>query len=672
MKNKYLLTFFSLFTSLLIVFSSYANEHQEVLKGASPSWIKNTSYSLSAQKNTNEPTTYLLYEKQVDLSSNVKQQYTRIATKINSEQGIPEVSQITLDYFPLYQSLTLHKLSIIRNGEEIDKLATTEIKQYQNENEMSNNIYQESWTALLVVDDVRVGDILEYSFSYTGSNPILGDKYFGSISLNWVVPVEKLNFRLKTRKEKPVYFRFANSQLKLNESVENDNKFYSLTIKDVKPVHNEDYIPEWNSPFSWLEYSEYKNWQEVSLWASNLYQIDHQLPEDFANLLKSLQAPSQTRTISNITQWIQDNIRYFGIEFGENSHKPSTPSETYTRRWGDCKDKSVLLAAALNSLNIKASPAMVSTSYRKAIGEMLPSPGVFDHVIVNVELNGKYYWVDPTRTNQSGDLTQMSFPNYHLALVPNANSTALVTMNPTNEKQLSAKVEQLEKLIVDEKNTANELKVTTTYSGWKAEEMRHYLKSTNYEQVKRDFLNYYTKLYPGISNETSISFEDSKDANQLVLTESYVINDLFQGSSSKSQLTLTPSSISDYIWLPSIRNRNMPFKSNPPVEVFHKTELVLPEKVNIVWHDGLDKQEISNDWFDYVQKAEQEKSSLTIEHHYNMKQQVIPADEFSDYASEFESLNRQISYRVKLSTSSNARKDRVNSLIKNLMKKDKP
>ena len=66
---------------------------------------------------------------------------------------------------------------------------------------------------------------------------------------------------------------------------------------------------------------------------------------------------------------MQDDIRYLGFENGLNSFKPSKPIEVLKRRFGDCKDKALLLSTLLQSYGIAANPILVNSTYGKNIDE---------------------------------------------------------------------------------------------------------------------------------------------------------------------------------------------------------------------------------------------------------------------------------------------------------------
>ena len=71
--------------------------------------------------------------------------------------------------------------------------------------------------------------------------------------------------------------------------------------------------------------------------------------------------------------------------------------ETWTRRFGDCKGKTVLLIALLNELGIEAEPVLVSTVLGDGLDQRLPLLNNFDHVIVRAHVGTQWYWLSRTR-----------------------------------------------------------------------------------------------------------------------------------------------------------------------------------------------------------------------------------------------------------------------------------
>ena len=67
--------------------------------------------------------------------------------------------------------------------------------------------------------------------------------------------------------------------------------------------------------------------------------------------------------------FVQDEVRYMGIEMGVNSHKPHAPDAVFAQRFGDCKDKTYLFCTLLQGMNIPAYPVLVNTGFKQRLFE---------------------------------------------------------------------------------------------------------------------------------------------------------------------------------------------------------------------------------------------------------------------------------------------------------------
>ncbi|UUZ53095.1 transglutaminase domain-containing protein [Massilia sp. H-1] len=130
--------------------------------------------------------------------------------------------------------------------------------------------------------------------------------------------------------------------------------------------------------------------------------------------------------------WVQNEIRYFSLSIGENAQRPHAPDVVLKRRYGDCKDKSYLLISLLRELGVTARPVLLSADAPRVNAKLLATSTWFNHVIVQITLDGRDYYVDPTRSNQPEPLATMptAFPDAAVLVVDKA-STALVTLLKT-------------------------------------------------------------------------------------------------------------------------------------------------------------------------------------------------------------------------------------------------
>jgi hypothetical protein len=146
-----------------------------------------------------------------------------------------------------------------------------------------------------------------------------------------------------------------------------------------------------------------------------------------ANLKRALDDDPRRDFIAQVVGRLHREVRYTGVEFGAARLVPEFPAETLRRKFGDCKDKSTLLVAALRSAGIEAHLALLSAGDDQDIAPELPGLGMFDHAIVYVPGGdaAEDLWIDATAEYARVGFLPAPDSN-RLALVIRAGEKALV------------------------------------------------------------------------------------------------------------------------------------------------------------------------------------------------------------------------------------------------------
>ncbi len=103
-------------------------------------------------------------------------------------------------------------------------------------------------------------------------------------------------------------------------------------------------------PSKRAQLTEYKNWNEVVNWGLSINgypNLKSPLLDKKIKEFKEQAGNDQKKYIELATRFVQDEIRYMGIEMGIYSHRPNSPERVLKQRYGDCKDKSLLLVHLL-------------------------------------------------------------------------------------------------------------------------------------------------------------------------------------------------------------------------------------------------------------------------------------------------------------------------------------
>jgi transglutaminase-like putative cysteine protease/Tfp pilus assembly protein PilF len=150
---------------------------------------------------------------------------------------------------------------------------------------------------------------------------------------------------------------------------------------------------------AYIAFSTGKSWSDLARRYSEI--VDRSIKgADITSFLRAATAgspaASQLDTINRLLARMSDEVRYTGMELGEGGLIPRTPAETLKRRFGDCKDKAVLLTALLRAVDVPAYVALLNAGEDdQDVEESLPGFGLFNHAIVVVP-GSPALWIDPT------------------------------------------------------------------------------------------------------------------------------------------------------------------------------------------------------------------------------------------------------------------------------------
>jgi transglutaminase-like putative cysteine protease len=497
----------------------------------------------------------LLEDHQIHVGGANVDEYFRRVRSVMTPAGVQNASGLNIDFDPSYQRLVLHDVVLIRAGQRIDELVRDEVRIIEKESDAKDSIYDGQLTALLFLKDVRPGDVIDYAWSLEGSNPLLGGRYADEYDLGSHVATRIMRHRLVWPAGRPLHSSKPATRLEHHGGED----VYTWEQRDVHATVAEDSTPDWFDAWPTVQVTEYASWSELAQWASELFRLDDQSRATVKALAAEIRAahPDRNAQLIAAVRLVQDDIRYLGIEMGRGSHEPRQPAVVMAQRYGDCKDKALLLAALLRELGVEAYPALVNTKLRQRLDEYLPSPFLFDHVITKVNDSGKTYWIDGTLSDQGGNLATIDTPSDERALVVRQETKALTPILIVPRGRVA--VEEL----IQASGQSMTLDVTSTYSGRDADAIRAELASESLADVVRIHLNRYAADHPRIQPLGEPSITDDRLLNVVVLRERYSIRDLWKNGS----WTYYPRAVEHHLTHPDTLVRAMPLAVDYPLDV---------------------------------------------------------------------------------------------------------
>ncbi|MGV8039452.1 MAG: DUF3857 domain-containing protein [Thermoanaerobaculaceae bacterium] len=580
-----------------------------------PAWVLpvGTHPAVMSHRSADGGVDYLLSDCQVRVTRATPSVFVRTQRRVATESGLDSVSQLSVDFDPSYQSLELHEARVWRLGRPRDHLIANKIKVLQREPDLEYQLYDGSLSAVLFLEDVRVGDVVEVAYTIHGANPVLEGHFHASVELAWSAPLARFRYRLLWPRGRALAIRKHLTELEPSTREVAGFTEYLWEQTDVPGMQDEGDTPPWHDTSPWLELGDAATWADVVAWGLRLYRLPSTTPPMLRHQLERLRDTAlspEGRALAAI-RFVQDEIRYLGIEVGEGSHRPSPPELVLKRRFGDCKDKTLLLVALLRGLEVDASPALVNTWKQQGIDDWLPTPHDFNHVIVVITLDGKRVWVDPTRSAQGGGLNSLYLPSYRRALVLEKGATGLETVPDREKTTPSPSVE--ETLVVPGGGVPARLTVVSRFEGGSADSQRAWFRGAAREETEKSRLARRARRFPTIRQTGPLTLFDDRDANVVRTIETYEIPELWRPNSDQTQMSLElyAESIEGVVRAPRTTVRTTPLWLTHPVFLRHTFDVKLASEWRVDSRDlTISGPELR---FDYHRKYSNKRLTLSYE-----------------------------------------------------------
>ena len=625
---------------------------------AAPAWTENVEIDFTRDQTQHSEygITFLLHDRQELLPEETTQQhqsYIRNLWRFDNSSGVADNSNINISFDPAYEQLYLHKIIIHRDDQQIDKTADSRFTLLHKEENSDYLIYNGKKELDIVLRDVRVGDIIEYSYTIAGHNPVFKGLTELTMATNWGSYVDLARYRILTPASRPLSIRRMNTDAAVQSRTENEWIEYKMAFEEVFPQRTESNQPDWYFGRGYVVFSNFASWGDVAAWEAPLYENALAQTKDAAEI-KSLAVKlssglsSDEEKIVAALRWVQDEIRYLGLEIGQSTHLPSTAKLTLARRFGDCKDKSVLLTALLREMGIEAHPALVNTDY----GSHLPSYPfrlhAFDHALVYVRHDINAYWLDPTRTYQRGSLGDFEQPDYGFALILAAGTDSLTSMKNTSAAGKISVTTDLYMSDIDplaDKIKPSELFVTTEKKGVAAERERRRFATKHGSYFDESYQDYYTNNYGSATLTQPIQLTEEA-SNTTKKTEKYSLSEFTNGDADcDCPSWVYADEIHSWIDTPqNWRSRKTPYALSHPLQIEETftihTSFELQKHTSEITED--------NPHFSFTKrvKTDPDSRTVTLNFSYMSKKDHIAVEDLKAYTKSIEVVYDQASYEV--------------------------
>ncbi len=172
---------------------------------------------------------------------------------------------------------------------------------------------------------------------------------------------------------------------------------YSFIFEETEPLREEEMMPVPDEIRGGLFLSTIHDWKIIADWYRDLMKKNTISSSEIeAKTLSLIQdKPTLREKARAIFEFIQDDFRYVSMSFGDHTVEPHATDVIFKNRYGDCKDLALLAKQMLQIAGMTSHICLLSGEFSGDPRKALPSPVLFEHVILELDFDGQRYFVDP-------------------------------------------------------------------------------------------------------------------------------------------------------------------------------------------------------------------------------------------------------------------------------------
>ena len=400
--------------------------------GPPPAWVRPVAVPPPG-KATQAALKILLVDRQVELTPDTVSYYIETVSRIQTPQGLGALGTLTLQWDPDTDVLIVHKVDIIRGGKVINVLASgQQFTIAKRETNLAYATLDDTLSAILQPAGLRVGDMLDIAYTLERTDPVMAGHPSASLEQPPNMPVSRLYMRVIWPVSEPIRWHASQGLPGVRQFRHGGTEGLSVTLKHVRPILQPAGAPLRALVDRRIDLTSFRSWGALARLFVPLYRKAERLPANsplhaqIARIRAATADPKRQAALA--LRLVQNKVRYVFLDLDQGGLVPAPVDLTWSRRFGDCKAKTVLLLALLHGLKIDAEPVLVNTIAGDGVARRLPMM-LFNHVLVRARIGGKTYWLDGTRIGDRS-LDHLHTPYDHWGLPLSSHGARLIAMVP--------------------------------------------------------------------------------------------------------------------------------------------------------------------------------------------------------------------------------------------------
>jgi len=304
------------------------------------------------------------------------------ATRIDDPQVVSSVGQTQVQYSDSLQTLEiLEAYTVTKDGQRIDvpadKIITQQLPASSGAPTFSDNKVKN-----VVFPQVEVGATLNLRYRLRQVKPYLPGVFSAFTAFNPFVDIQAGDIVLRAPEKLKLYVSSRTVQGGEVKSSVPGRREWRWTYGDAKAISPEpgSVMVETISPYVEISTLEaYPRLAEAYMIgaapAAKVTPAVQKLAEEITAGITDRRAQAEA-----LYRWVSLQIRYVALAMGTGGYVPHQADDIIAARYGDCKDKTTLLAALLHARGIRAMPVLANTGAAFSLPDTAIL-GAFNHAI---------------------------------------------------------------------------------------------------------------------------------------------------------------------------------------------------------------------------------------------------------------------------------------------------
>jgi len=236
---------------------------------------------------------------------------------------------------------------------------------------------------------------------------------------------------------------------------------WQWSVSDVKALKPEADMPPWSGVAGQMIVSyfpaggavpgkTFADWRQMGTWYADLTSGRTESSPAIKQKVAALtaNAPTPLGKMRELARFAQRDIRYVAIELGIGGWQPHPAQEVFEHRYGDCKDKAILVSTMLHEIGVDSYYVVIHTDRGSVTPGVQAHLGAFNHVIVAIKLPpglsdfslyatlqhpklGTLLFFDPTNeVTPFGEISGYLQANYGLLVGPDGGELVQLPQQP--------------------------------------------------------------------------------------------------------------------------------------------------------------------------------------------------------------------------------------------------